>query len=166
MTRKLEELFDLPTTEDLAEETTSDQPVTKQDLVELDDTIDKIDQALPGVKGLDASDDEMDELAKKASETFDDLMDLGMNVDSRYASEIFAVAGTMLGHALTAKTAKLNKKLKMIQLQLQKAKLDHDKSKTANEDGADVTETAHGQVLSRNDLLERLIGNRDQKSKD
>jgi hypothetical protein len=27
-------------------------------------------------------------------------------------------------------------------------------------------ETAEGHVLSRNDLLERLIGNRDQKSKD
>jgi hypothetical protein len=71
----------------------------------------------------------MDELATKATETFDDLMDLGMQVDSRYASEIFAVAGAMLGHALTAKTAKMNKKLKMIQLQLQKAKLDLDKEK-------------------------------------
>jgi hypothetical protein len=89
-----------------------------------------------------------------------------MNVDSRYASEIFAVAGTMLGHALTAKTAKLNKKLKMIQLQLQKAKLDQDKLKQLQKDGEDPEiETAQGQVLSRNDLLERLLSNRDQNSK-
>ena len=116
MTRKLEELFDLPISETAdTEEPVVETPVTRADLAEIDETIDKIDQALPGVKGLESSDDEMDELAKKASETFDDLMDLGMNVDSRYASEIFAVAGTMLGHALTAKTAKLNKKLKMIQ---------------------------------------------------
>jgi len=166
MTRKLEELFDLPPSGSTESDTTpTDVPVTKQDLVEIDETIDKIDAALPGVRGLDSSDEEMDELAKKASETFDDLMDLGMNVDSRYASEIFAVAGTMLGHALTAKTAKLNKKLKMIQLQLQKAKLDHDKSKTANQDDTAEVETAQGQVLSRNDLLERLIGDRDQKNK-
>ena len=164
MTRKLEELFDLPTETDSDEAV--DIPATKQEIVAIDDAIDKIDAALPGVKGLDASDDEMDDLAKKASETFDDLMDLGMNVDSRYASEIFAVAGTMLGHALTAKTAKLNKKLKMVQLQLQKAKLDHDKSKTANENGTGPVETAQGHVLTRNELLERLVGNRDQKSED
>ena len=95
------------------------------------------------------------------------MSDLAFNVDSRYASEIFAVAGAMLGHALTAKTAKMNKKLKMIQLQLQKAKLDLDKEKVAGKgnDDEETVETAEGQVLSRNDLLERLIGTRDQKNK-
>jgi hypothetical protein len=164
MTRKLEELFDLPRSDNTPEETPA-IPVTKSALAEIDDTIDKIDAALPGVRGLDSSDDEMDELAKKASETFDDLMDLGMQVDSRYASEIFAVAGTMLGHALTAKTAKLNKKLKMVDLQMKKLKLDHDRAKSASADGSEPVETAEGHVLSRNDLLERLIGNRDQKDK-
>ena len=166
MTRKLEDLFDLPLSGSNAEEETSAVPVTKTALAEIDDTIDKIDAALPSVKGLDSSDEEMDELAKKATETFDDLMDLGMQVDSRYASEIFAVAGTMLGHALTAKTAKLNKKLKMVDLQLKKLKLDQDRAKNSNDDGTAAMETAEGHVLSRNDLLERLIGNRDQKSKD
>ena len=96
---------------------------------------------------------------------FNDLSDLGMQVDSRYASEIFAVAGAMLGHALTAKTAKMNKKLKMIQLQLQKAKLDLDKDKHRGKDEEESVDIAEGQVLSRNDLLERLIGTRDQKNK-
>lgn len=166
MTRKLEELFDLPPSGCDSEQETPDIPVTKTALAEIDDTIDKIDAALPSVKGLDSSDEEMDELAKKATETFDDLMDLGMQVDSRYASEIFAVAGAMLGHALTAKTAKLNKKLKMVDLQMKKLKLDQDRAKAAAADGDEPMETAEGQVLSRNDLLERLIGNRDQKSKD
>lgn len=165
MTRKLEELFDLPTTDTADNDEPVPIPVAQTAIQEIDNTIDKIDQALPGVKGLESSDEEMDDLAKKATETFDDLMDLGMNVDSRYASEIFAVAGTMLGHALTAKTAKLNKKLKMIQLQLQKAKLDHDKTKSTKGDDLAEVETAEGQVLSRNDLLERLIGDRDQKNK-
>jgi hypothetical protein len=163
MTRKLEELFDLPPS--TVDEETTDIPVTKSALAEIDDTIDKIDAALPSVRGLDSSDEEMDELAKKASETFDDLMDLGMQIDSRYASEIFAVAGTMLGHALTAKTAKLNKKLKMVDLQMKKLKLDQDRARAASADGSEPIETAEGQVLSRNDLLERIIGNRDQKDK-
>jgi hypothetical protein len=100
----------------------------------------------------------MDDLANTAQETFDNLMDLGFNVDSRYASEIFAVAGTMLGHALTAKTAKLNKKLKMVELQLKKARMDRDTQ------GDEPAATAHGQVLSRNDLLEMIKGSRDQNN--
>ena len=159
MTRKLEELFDLPPSGCESETTEPESvPVTQLQLQEIDATIDKIDQALPAVRGLDASDQEMDELASKAQETFDNLMDLGFNVDSRYASEIFAVAGTMLGHALTAKTAKLNKKLKMVELQLKKAKMDRDSA------GDEPAQTAHGQVLSRNDLLEMIKGSRDQNN--
>jgi hypothetical protein len=93
-----------------------------------------------------------------AKESYDNLMDLGMQVDSRYASEIFAVAGAMLGHALTAKTAKLNKKLKMVDLQLKKIKLDRETQ------GDEPAQTAHGQVLSRNDLLEMIKGHKDQNN--
>jgi hypothetical protein len=77
-----------------------------------------------------------------------------MQVDSRFASEIFSVASNMLGHAITAKTAKLDKKLKMIDLQLKKAKLDQSQPEDPN---TGVTQTAQGMVLSRNDLLERLL---------
>lgn len=168
MTRKLETLFDMPSSYDKDEDTlpgnlTIDE--TKSALIEIDNTIDKIDAALPGVRDLDNSDEELDELATMAKDSFNDLSDLGMQVDSRYASEIFAVAGAMLGHALTAKTAKMNKKLKMIQLQLQKAKLDLDREKRAGVSEEEDVETAEGQVLSRNDLLDRLIGTRDQKNK-
>ena len=132
----------------------------KTAIATIDLAIDKIDLALPAVRGLDASDNEMDDLAAKATETFDDLMNLGMQVDSRYSSEIFAVASTMLGHAITAKTAKLNKKLKMVDLQMKKLKMDQEQARNAPEQ---AVETAHGQVLSRNDLLERLMMSRDQK---
>ena len=159
MTRRLEELFDLPPSgcdSETTEPTTI--PATQIALQEIDVTIDKINEALPAVRGLDASDNEMDDIAAKAQETFDNLMDLGFNVDSRYASEIFAVAGTMLGHALTAKTAKLNKKLKMVELQMKKVKLDREVQ------GDEPAQTAHGQVLSRNDLLEMIKGSKDQNN--
>ena len=162
MTRKLEELFDLPPSGCESETTEPETvPVTQLQLKEIDDTIDKIDAALPMVRDLETGDRELDELANMAKESYDNLMDLGMQVDSRYASEIFAVAGTMLGHALTAKTAKLNKKLKMVDLQLKKLKMDQDQV-----DKSDQTpvETAHGQVLSRNDLLERLLSATDQNN--
>ena len=162
MTRKLESLFDFPPTEETAQEepalTTAE---TRAAIVEIDNTIDKIDAALPAIRDLDASDRELDEIADMAKESYQNLSDLGFNVDSRYASELFAVASTMLGHALTAKTTKLNKKLKMLDLQMKKLKLDQDAAKNAPED---AIETAHGQVLNRNDLLERLMASRDQKT--
>jgi hypothetical protein len=161
MTKKLEELFEFDRLE-TAEE--SDTPVltveqTRAAIVAIDTNIDKIDLALPAVRDLDASDRELDELADLAKQSYQDLSDLGMNVDSRFAAELFAVAGTMLGHALVAKTTKLNKKLKMIDLQLKKARLDQQAPNT------ELLPTAEGQILSRNDLLERLIGSRDQKDK-
>ena len=160
MTRKLEELFDLPPTPDQVDTALPDLPANRETLQALDDAIDKIDNALPAVKGLDASDTEMDELSDLAKSSYKDLMDLGMQVDSRFASEIFGVASNMLGHAITAKQAKLNKKLKMVELQMKKMKLDHD---TRDEDTPD-TPTATGQVLNRNDILERLIGTRNQNT--
>ena len=164
MTKKLEELFDLPANEGLTEEvlpdnvpeaTPENNPIMQNTLSELD----KVQAALPQVRGLEASDTEMDDLADKATKGFDDMMDLGMNVDSRWASDIFGVASTMLGHAITAKTAKLNKKLKMVDLQLKKANLDQ-KASTNNAETVDGT----GVVLDRNALLDRLL-NKDKEEK-
>ena len=166
MTRRLETLFDLPLSdsttiaEEIATESTPDE--TRAAIVEIDLAIDKIDAALPAVRDLDASDRELDDIAAKATETFENLTDLGFNVDSRFSAELFAVASTMLGHALTAKTTKLQKKLKVLELQMKKLKLDQD---TARQGGTDPVDTAHGRVMTRNDLLEMLKSNRDQKDK-
>jgi hypothetical protein len=154
--QKLEELFNV----DSADTDSSDDEVTADislehnlpSLPETLDQLDKIEQALPAVRGLEASDTEMDDLAQKATESFSDLMNLGMQVDSRYASEIFSVASTMLGHAITAKTAKMNKKLKMIDLQMKKLKLDRE---AAPDDPG--MPTAQGHVLDRNELLKELL---------
>ena len=161
MTKKLEELFQFDKLEQTLEpeDATLTVEQTRAAIVAIDTDIDKIDLALPAVRDLDTSDRELDELADLAKQSYQDLSDLGMNVDSRIAAELFAVAGTMLGHALTAKTTKLNKKLKMIDLQLKKLKMDQQTPDT------EQLPTAEGQILSRNDLLERLIGSRDQKSK-
>lgn len=153
MTKKLEELFDIASNEDnelnepipgVAEE------VTKEALSNLE----KIETALPTVRGLEASDREMDELSKKAETSFQDLMDLGMQVDSRFSGDIFSVASNMLNHAITAKTAKLNKKLKMIDLQLKKATLDQRQAKA--DEKIDNIPLGEGQNLDRNELLRVL----------
>ena len=154
MTKKLEELFDLPPSSDEVDAAIPSLPANRETLQALDDAIDKIDTALPAVRGLDASDQEMDELSDLAKASYKDLIDLGMQVDSRFAAEIFGVASNMLGHAITAKTAKMDKKLRMVQLQLQKARLDHQMSKD-NPDDQPIT--GQGVVLDRNELLNQIL---------
>ena len=149
MTKKLEELFDLPegTNNDLHEPIVSgDRPELPKDTIK---TLDKIDDALPRVQGLESSDTEMDDLAKAAKQSYEELMNLGMNVDSRFASEIFGVASNLLGHAITAKTAKVNKKLKM--------KLDQTEGKEG------PIQEGEGMVLDRNEILNKLLADKDSK---
>ena len=158
MTRKLEELFDLPPTDKEVETAVPQIAENRAAIIAIDEAIDKIDTALPAVKGLEATDSEMDDLAAKATASYQDLMDLGMQVDSRFAAEIFGVAGTMLGHAITAKTAKLDKKLKMIDLQLKKMRLDQSQPEEKQ------PQQGQGVALSRNELLERIIGGNKQNN--
>jgi hypothetical protein len=87
MTKKLEELFDLPSSTADTDETVPDIATTQYAITEIDNAIDKIDAALPGVRDLEASDGDMDELAQKATETFDDLMDLGMQVGQWFKTQ-------------------------------------------------------------------------------
>ena len=93
MTKKLEELFDLPSSN--AENEQSPLPISRETITAIDTAIDKIDEALPGVRGLESSDQEMDGLADMATNSYRELMDLGMQVDSRFASDIFSVASNM-----------------------------------------------------------------------
>ena len=161
MTKRLEELFDLPPTTEEVEAAVPSIAENRTAIQTLDDAIDKIDAALPAVRGLESTDQEMDELAGLATSSYRDLMDLGMQVDSRFASEIFSVASNMLGHAITAKTAKLDKKLKMIDLQMKKVRLDQQQ---ADKDPEAAAQQGQGHVLSRNELLERIIGAKNQKA--
>lgn len=150
MTKKLEELFELASSDD--NDLTTPLPEVTEEVTETAlSTLDKIEAALPQVKGLEAADNEMDELAEMATASYKDLMDLGMQVESRFSSEIFNSASSMLGHAITAKTAKINKKLKMLDLQMKKAQLDA-KNAAKNEE-IEATPLGQGQSLDRNELL-------------
>ena len=162
MTKKLSELFELPE-EDIANLATPIPENAELITTEALSNLEKIENALPQVRGLDSSDSELDELARMAVDSFKDLSDLGMQVDSRFSSEIFSVASNMLGHAITAKTAKLNKKLKMIDLQLKKAQLDQKLASKPEE--IENTPMGTGQNLDRNELLKMLVSKSTENDK-
>jgi hypothetical protein len=80
-------------------------------------------------------------------------MDLGMNVEARYSGRVFEVAASMLKNAIDAKSAKIDKKLKMIELQLKKQKMDNDSHPEDN--GVNIS--GEGFIVTdRNSLIEKL----------
>jgi hypothetical protein len=156
MTKKLEELFNLDSAEPAKEEQPVVEPPKHEQVTSLNDSyaaVAEITRGLPPIKELDdLGDNELDQLAAKAEEAYDNLMDLGMNVEVRYSGRIFEVAASMMGNAISAKTAKIDKKLKAIDLQLKKLKIDQDS-------GADPNDVLQGQgyvITDRNELLKKL----------
>jgi hypothetical protein len=156
MTKKLEELFNLPSTDATAEQAEQVIEENRDIITEVNLAIDKIDAALPTVHNLDTGDSELDELAQLAQSKAEDLIDLGMNVEPRFSGVILQTAGMLLGHAITAKTAKLDKKLKMVQLQLAKAKLDY-QIKKDTKDPMEAAIDGQGVVVDRNELLKQIL---------
>ena len=156
MSKKLEELLNLPENKKIVQnETVETQEMiaTPQPLLRDMADFDKISAALPQVKGLgEVSDSEFDSLAQRATDAYDDLMDLGMNVEARFSGRIFEVASSMLKNAIDAKAAKIDKKLKMIELQLKKQKLDDN-----NREDDNTSVQGEGFIVSdRNSLIEKL----------
>ena len=159
MTKKLEEIFNIVNEDETEEQARESIPVKKEFIQEVDTAIDKIDGALPRVRDLDdTSDRELDELADLATEKFQDLMDLGMNVDSRFSGNIFQTASQLLGHAITAKQAKLDRKLRTVDLQIKKLRLDKQSQKDGTNDEAEIE--GKGVVLDRNALLQEILKNK------
>jgi len=172
MTKKLEDILNLPNVKEAFKEvdkkekdrkvkeingnpsTKNLDPQTQKNLQKSYAEFDKIAAALPQVKGLgELSDLELDKLAIEAEESYKNLMDLGMNVDSRYSGRIFEVAGNFLRNAIDAKGSKIDKKLKMVELQLKKMKLDKD----GNKDGGPVEESDGFVISDRNELMKKLL---------
>lgn len=176
MTRKLEEEFNLPPIEDMMPSDEDEQELSveevQHEIVEYQGQLsvaERADAALPVVEGLSELDREMDEYARKAMETFEDLVDLGKNVEDRHAAPIFDSASKMLAAALQAKTAKMDKKMKMIELQMRQRKLDQEEEKLkvyveknkASDDYDD--DIAEGKIIGdRSALLAEIM----QKMKD
>ena len=157
MTKKLEDLFDLPDAEDIKQEDSETTEVVVKKLEAALKDVDKVDAALPTVRDLETSDKELDDIAETAKNTFNDLMDLGMNVEARYSGDVFNNASRMLETALTAKTNKINKKLKMVELQIKKAQLDLKQREGGYEESID----GDGIVIDRNALMREILGRKE-----
>lgn len=163
MTKKLEEEFDLPsmfaTDEADDPEPADNQEEAVTDIASIEHALtisEKINGALAEVRGMEAHDSEMDEIAQQAVDSYEQLMMLGMNMTDMAAGQVFNNAANMLKIALEAKDSKVNRKLKQIDLMLKKARLDQQEKK--NE--PDVAE-AQATMFDRNELLKMISGSKD-----
>lgn len=161
MTKKLEEEFGLPSMFDTdRDQADVDQIGETMDITTIEDALtisEKINGALAEVRGMEAHDSEMDEIAQQAVDSYEQLMMLGMNMTDMAAGQVFNNAANMLKIALEAKDSKVNRKLKQIDLMLKKARLDQQEKK--NE--PDVLE-AQATMFDRNELLKMISGNKDE----
>jgi hypothetical protein len=160
MTKKLEETFNIDPVDDEVKEAPTIEE--SRDLTELLSselaTTDKIDASLPMVQGLNEHDKDMDDIHAKAINTFEELISLGMNVEIHAGAKLMETANQMLKTAMEAKDSKVDRKLKMLNLQLNKAKLDLAIQKEAkNKSVTDDDIEADGNiVVDRNELMKRL----------
>jgi len=158
MTKKLEEEFNLPPIEEVTEIVPSKEE-TEEVIEETQQALsvsEKINAAFKEIKGLEDHETEMSDIAKKAIESYETLMQLGMNVSDMAAGKVFAEASNMLKIALDASDAKTKAKLQQIDLMLKKARIDKFSDK-----GTGGEETVQATVFDRNDLLKIIKGGTD-----
>ncbi len=165
MTKKLEDLFNIGPVDDDSE-TELVEPDFDDDIVEVDteteimeiteamEISNRINSALAEVRGMEEHDGEMDEIAQKALDNFDQLMSLGMNLTDMAAGPVFGSATQMLKVALDARDSKVNRKLKQVDMMIKKANLDHRKDTAKGGDAQEVQPN----VYDRNELLKMLGG--------
>jgi len=158
MTKKLEEEFNLPPIEEVTntdEEVVPTVEETQEVIEEVQGALsvsEKINLAFKEVKGLESHEVEMNDIAKKAIDSYEQLMSLGMNVSDMAAGKVFAEASNMLKIALDASDAKTKAKLQQIDLMLKKARIDKFDNKGAEAEAVQAT------VFDRNDLLKIIKG--------
>jgi len=146
------------------EESGESSKTNTQSIIKALTLAEKIDRALPQVTGLDAEDIDMDTYSNEAMKSYKDLMDLGMNVEVRHSGKLFEVASSMLKNAVEAKNAKLEKKLRMVELQLKKQRVDQ----LSRDEGStvDVVEGEGYVIGERNQLLKQIIERVQDDEKD
>jgi hypothetical protein len=122
-----------------------------QDLEKTLKDINGFDTQNVDLDGSATHDAEMDEISEMAVTAHRDLLEVGMNVDTRTAGEILGTSATMLKIALDARNSKMDKKLRLIKLQMDKMKLDHAMAKEDNTpvDGGTLT-------MDRNELIAQI----------
>ena len=150
---KLEELFNMAPVDEVSdidesasftlpepknEDVIEGMPMSDEMLKEIEQcstALDKINNALPQIENIGGADEEYDFCKDKALALYVKLNGLLENVEDRFAATVAASANQALKTAVDATNAKVDRKLKMVQLQVQQEKvtLEREKVKLASD---------------------------------
>jgi len=165
MTKNLEEAFDLPPIKEaIAAQKgalVESEPHTPAEALENSAKLlkaltitEKVDHALTTVDNINEHDTEMDSIAQEALESYIELKELGMNMSDAHSGRMMEVAATMLKTALDARSAKMERKLKTIDLQLKKLRIDR-------MTGKDMGGDDDSPEFDRNELIKQIVAQRN-----
>lgn len=167
MTKNLEEAFDLPPIKEAiakqkgeiiveTKHTPEEALAESARILKALTITEKVDHALTTVDNINEHDIEMDDIAQEALESYTELKELGMNMSDAHSGRMMEVAASMLKTALDARSAKMERKLKTIDLQLKKLRIDKMNGRE-NDPNDDTPE------FDRNELLKHIYIQREEE---
>jgi hypothetical protein len=168
LTNKACDTLNIPRLEDALKEFSNTLPELETAALEVDKmaaALQKMDSSSLNYvdqEGTENHEREMNDVYQQALKAHKEMLELGYNVESKYAGSVFEPAARFLEIAINASKSKSEQKLKTIKLRMEREKLDADLKKTDEEviDAVDVSSV----LLDRNDLLKDLAGRlRDSK---
>lgn len=144
MTKKIEEFLDI--------DPIPDKDESEREIVEVTPSSALVKQ--------DEHDNETNDIRKKALDAFDDIMELGKNVEPSRSARMFEVAGQFLRTGLDAVNSKADKQLKTAKLRMEAKKLQvDDETLDKLEHGAEI-------FADRNSILKKLVGESNKNTID
>lgn len=183
--KKLNEVFDLPEDDDNEENNDDNNETSEEinnieirkneyglyDYESLSPVLSKADEISNEIKKTATSDTEFDELSRRSIEVFETLVDIGQNIEDRHVADIFDVASKMMTNSISAKTHKMERKLKALNLEIQNRKVDIENRKLEQRiqerrergDAAKPIEGNSEQIeINRDELIKKLLQQKDK----
>lgn len=149
MTKKAQELFNLTPMEELQDDISDDEmEVETSENTELEQTPKR--NVLENIKE-DQHDKEADDVRNKAIQAFEDIMEVGRNVNPERSARLFEVAGQFLRTGLDASNSKAEKQLKAAKLKIEAVKL------KVSDEMVEQLSSGNEVMADRNELLKQMM---------
>lgn len=151
MNKKIEETFNLPPLEEVLQEENIEESYEEEQEVPSTALVEQKKSGILANVKEDEHDKEVDEVRQKALSAYDDIMEVGRNVNPERSARLFEVAGQFLRTGLDASNSKSEKQLKAAKLKIEAARL-----KVSNE-MVDQINSGREVMADRNELLKQMM---------
>lgn len=177
--KKLNDVFNLPEeddsdideTVDIEEHKEPEKDTITYNIADFEPVISKANEISREIRDTENIDKDFDDLSKRSMEVFELLVDIGQNIEDKHVSDIFDVASKMMTNSISAKTHKMERKLKAINLEIQNHKADIERQKldqkikeraARGDDSKPIDGDSERILVSREDLIRQIIKENDK----